>query len=84
MARFAALDTRRPDLTGLRFAVFGLGDSVYDNTFNRGGEIAAAKLAALGGTQLGDHARHDASSEIAPAAMGRTWVRTDSDVLATA
>ncbi|WP_327149690.1 flavodoxin domain-containing protein [Nocardia sp. NBC_01329] len=73
---FEALEAHRPDLTALRFAVFGLGDSVYDNTFNRGGEIAAAKLTALGGVQLGDHARHDASTEIKPAAMGREWSRT--------
>ncbi|MFI1463088.1 flavodoxin domain-containing protein [Nocardia carnea] len=73
---FDALDAQQPDLTGLRFAVFGLGDSVYDNTFNRGGEIAAGKLTALGGIQIGDHARHDASTEITPIAMGREWVRT--------
>lgn len=72
---FEALDAQRPDLTGLRFAIFGLGDSVYDDTFNRGGEIAAEKLTALGGTQVGAHARHDASTEIKPTAMGREWVR---------
>ena len=73
---FEALDAHQPDLTGLRFAVFGLGDAVSDHTFNRGGEIAAEKLTALGGRQVGDHARHDASSEIKPTALGREWVRT--------
>ncbi|WP_459547986.1 flavodoxin domain-containing protein [Nocardia sp. X0981] len=73
---FEALDARRPDLTGLRFAVFGLGDSVYDDTFNRGGEIAAEKLTALGGVQIGEHARHDASGEIAPTVLGREWARS--------
>ncbi|WP_280436436.1 flavodoxin domain-containing protein [Nocardia carnea] len=73
---FEALDAQQPDLTGLRFAVFGLGDSVYDSTFNRGGEIAAEKLTALGGIQVGDHARHDASTEIKPTAMGREWVHS--------
>ncbi len=34
------LESVNPDLGGLRFAVFGLGDSIYD-TFNRGGEIIA-------------------------------------------
>ncbi|MGW5384832.1 flavodoxin domain-containing protein [Nocardia sp. NPDC003963] len=84
---FEALEAYRPDLTGLRFAVFGLGDSVYDNTFNRGGEIAAEKLVVLGAAQIGDHARHDASTEIRPATMGREWVRTlplESTVAATA
>lgn len=73
---FGALDAQRPDLTGLRFAVFGLGDSVYDDTFNRGGEIAAEKLTALGGTQIGEHARHDASSKVKPTVMGREWARS--------
>ncbi|WP_433491014.1 flavodoxin domain-containing protein [Nocardia grenadensis] len=73
---FEALEAHRPDLTGLRFAVFGLGDSVYDHTFNRGGEIAAEKLTGCGGAQVGEHARHDASTEIKAAVLGREWVRT--------
>ncbi|WP_040792088.1 flavodoxin domain-containing protein [Nocardia paucivorans] len=73
---FDALDVHTPDLTGLRFAVFGLGDSVYDHTFNRGGEIAAEKLRAFGAVQVGEHARHDASTEVKPTDMAREWVRT--------
>lgn len=73
---FGTLDTTRPDLTGLRFAVFGLGDSVYGDTFNRGGEIAAEKLAERGAVQVGEHARHDASTEVKPKDMARRWVAT--------
>mgnify|MGYP001131187168 CR=1 FL=1 len=73
---FDALEVARPDLTGLRFAVFGLGDSVYGDTFNRGGEIAAENLTRLGAVQVGVHARHDASSEIEPCAMDREWAAT--------
>ncbi|MFE3444390.1 flavodoxin domain-containing protein [Nocardia sp. NPDC059180] len=72
---FDAVDARRPDLTGLRFAVFGLGDSVYGDTFNRGGEIAAEKLTACGAVQVGEHARHDASAEIKAKDMAREWAR---------
>ncbi|WP_167477896.1 flavodoxin domain-containing protein [Nocardia arthritidis] len=71
---FAELDAQAPDLTGLRFAVFGLGDSVYGDTFNRGGEIAAEKLAERGAIQLGEHARHDASTALRATDMARTWV----------
>ncbi|RJO75881.1 nitric oxide synthase [Nocardia panacis] len=71
---FAELDTLAPDLTGLRFAVFGLGDTVYGDTFNRGGEIAAAKLSARGAEQFGEHARHDASSTIRARDAAREWV----------
>lgn len=73
---FDTLDATQPDLTGLHFAVFGLGDSVYGDTFNRGGEIAAEKLTARGATQIGDHARHDAQAEIRPKDMAREWART--------
>ncbi|MFI9410729.1 flavodoxin domain-containing protein [Nocardia gamkensis] len=68
-----ALDRRAPELGGLRFAVFGLGDTVYGDTFNRGGEIIAEKLIARGAVQLGEHARHDASTEIRVRDMARRW-----------
>lgn len=42
---FDALDLHRPNLAGLRFAVFGLGDSVYETTYNRAGELAAESSA---------------------------------------
>ncbi|WP_067830188.1 flavodoxin domain-containing protein [Nocardia inohanensis] len=70
---FNTLDATRPDLTGLRFAVFGLGDSVYGDTFNRGGEIAAEKLIERGAIQVGEHARHDNSTEVKPRDMAREW-----------
>lgn len=73
---FEQLDDRRPDLTGLHFAVFGLGDIVYDDTFNRGGEICAEKFADLGAVQVGEHGRHDASGTIRPQDQARAWART--------
>ncbi len=73
---FDRLDATTPDLTGLRFAVFGLGDTVYGDTYNRGGEIAAEKLAACGATQVGEHGRHDASTEVRARDMARAWART--------
>lgn len=70
---FDAFDADRPDLAGLRFAVFGLGDSVYGETFNRAGELAAEKFTACGARQVGVHARHDASDEVPATAMAREW-----------
>ncbi|WP_067653581.1 flavodoxin domain-containing protein [Nocardia harenae] len=70
-----ALDSRRPALDGLRFAVFGLGDSVYGATFNRGGEIIAEKLSARGAVQFGEHARHDASTEVKVKELAAAWAR---------
>ncbi|MEV5651373.1 flavodoxin family protein [Nocardia sp. NPDC052254] len=73
---FEQLDDRLPDLTGLRFAVFGLGDTVYGDTFNRGGEICAEKFAALGAVQVGEHGRHDASEPTRAHEQARVWART--------
>ncbi|MFC9432579.1 flavodoxin domain-containing protein [Nocardia sp. NPDC057030] len=73
---FDELAAAAPDLTGLRFAVFGLGDSIYGDTFNRGGEIAAERLVECGAIQVGEHARHDASTEIRAKEMARDWAAT--------
>lgn len=75
------LDDVKPDLAGLRFAVFGMGDSVYDDTFNRGGEIMAEMLTKLGATQVGEHFRHDASSTVKPADAGAEWAETLQDLI---
>ncbi len=66
------LESVNPDLSGLRFAVFGLGDSIYD-TFNRGGEIVAEMLTKRGAVQVGEHARHDSSSSVKPAKQAEEW-----------
>lgn len=50
-----------PDLTGLRFAVFGMGDSAYPETFNFGGKRIEELLTAAGAMMLGERVTHDAS-----------------------
>ncbi|BAN50689.1 flavodoxin domain-containing protein [Metapseudomonas resinovorans] len=71
---FAALESEKPDLAGLRFAVFGLGDSFYA-TFNRGSEIIAERLVALGGRQVGERGAHDASSGELPGDIAMQWAK---------
>lgn len=73
---YDALCARRPDLRGLRFAVFGLGDSVYETSFNRGGEIFAEQFVELGAAQVGEHVRHDASGSIDARDCARAWAAT--------
>ena len=70
---YQELDEHKPDLNGLKFAVFGLGDSIYDETFNHGGEIMAKKLKDLGATQVGEHGRHDAASTVKPTTQAEEW-----------
>jgi MioC protein len=78
------LDDEKPDLDGLRFALFGLGDSVYDDTYNRGGEIMAEKLTELGASQVGEHGRHDASSKVSAKAQAAQWAQEITDHISPA
>ncbi|MFD1210461.1 flavodoxin domain-containing protein [Arthrobacter sp. GCM10027362] len=57
---FDALQAERPALAGLRFGVFGLGDSSYD-TFNNASTTIAGTLTSLGATLHGAPGVHDAS-----------------------
>ncbi len=69
------LCSRRPDLSGVRYAVFGLGDSNYRETFNAGGRRFDEILSALGARRLGERAVHDAQSGVEPWDYGREWAR---------
>lgn len=59
----AAMAAGAPDLTGIQFAVFGLGDSEYPETFNFGGKRLEEMLVAAGATLLGERVTHDASGD---------------------
>ena len=72
---YQLLCEQRPDLTGVRYAVFGLGDSNYRDTFNFGGEKFDRVLTSLGASRLGERAKHDAQSEVTAWDYGRDWVR---------
>lgn len=64
-----------PDLTGLRFAVFGLGDSIYVDTYNAGGKTIVGHLTGLGATQVGERSEHDNSSGIDVNETAVTWAK---------
>ncbi|MCU1480231.1 MAG: nitric oxide synthase [Subtercola sp.] len=68
------LDAERPDLTGIRYAMFGLGDSSYE-TYSRGSERIDERLAALGATRVGEYGRHDASDGSLPNDTALEWAR---------
>jgi MioC protein len=55
------MEAAQPDLAGLHFAVFGMGDSEYAETFNFGGKRIEALMTAAGAIMLGDRVTHDAS-----------------------
>lgn len=71
---FARLEAQAPDLSGLTFATFGLGDSFYE-TFNHGSRILADKLRELGATELGERGVHDASGGELPGEVAVEWLK---------
>lgn len=70
-----ALHEARPDLSELRFAAFGLGDSTYE-TYNNAIEILVADLAQLGARQIGETGRHDAVSGEPFSDAAVTWAQS--------
>jgi MioC protein len=68
-----ALLAARPDLEGLRFAAFGLGDRTYD-TYNNAIGILASTLTDLGAQQVGETGRHDASGAESYTETAVAWV----------
>ncbi len=57
-----ALNAAAPNLDGVRYAVFGLGDTFYEETYSHGSEILDKRFTELGAKRVGEYGRHDASS----------------------
>ena len=55
----AKLEAARPDLSGRRYAVFGLGSTEYHETFGAGSGKLDALLASLGAKRIGERHVHD-------------------------
>lgn len=70
-----------PDLSGVRYAMFGLGDSSYEKSYNRGSAQFDELLMRLGAERIGRFGEHDAMSRADHVALGIIWAR---EVLETA
>lgn len=77
-----ALTGGQPDLKGIRFAIFGLGDMVFSETFAHGSEKLATMLKNQGATQVGERGIHDASGFEMPEDLALPWVRGIMDQMA--
>jgi MioC protein len=75
MKLYEDLQTRRPDLSGLRYGVLALGDHTYAQTFCHGGKRFDEILAALNAERIGELLEHDASSGSVPEEAGVEWAR---------
>ena len=72
-ALFEDLKAKRPDLSRVRYGVFGLGDRTYAETFNFGGKRFDDLLQELGAQRVGARVQHDASSGVLPEEMAVEW-----------
>lgn len=72
-ALYEDLQKKRPDLSNVRYGVFGLGDRTYAETFNYGGKRFDDILAELGATRVGERHKHDASSGVLPEETAVEW-----------
>lgn len=67
------LKAKRPDLSAVRYGVFGLGDRTYAETFNFGGKRFDDILTELGARRIGERIQHDASSGVLPEEKAAEW-----------
>ncbi len=85
---FEGLKQTRPNLSPVRYGVFGLGDSTYFDTFNNGGKQFDELLAALGAKRIGVRYEHNASgdelAEDAGAAWATEWISLLDSLLVAA
>lgn len=72
-ALFDALESDRPDLSDVRYGVFCLGDSTYQQTFCFGGKKFDDLFGALGATRIGDRMEHNASAGSLPEDEAAGW-----------
>jgi MioC protein len=72
-ALYEELKAKRPDLSRVRYGVFGLGDRTYAETFNFGGKRFDEVLTELGAERIGERHMHDASSGVLPEETALDW-----------
>ena len=77
---FDALSEIAPDLTGLRYSIFGLGNSSYEN-YSHGSEIIDDQLTALGAERVGSYGRHDAVDGTLPNDAAVDWLKEVLDAV---
>jgi MioC protein len=71
---FDRLHSESPELAGLRYGMFGMGDSTYSETYNFGSETIDNRFTELGATRVGEYGRHDASSRESASDAGLAWI----------
>lgn len=73
---YKLLDQIRPDLSGVKFSGFGLGDSSYE-TYNNAILKFTDLLTELDATQVGEIGRHDASTNLDVSEVVIEWFNSN-------
>lgn len=71
---FDKLNAAKPDLSHVRFAMFGLGDRTFGETFNQGSEKLMEALIACKAQMVGERGIADASSADMPEEIAVPWL----------
>ncbi|MEM9354679.1 MAG: flavodoxin domain-containing protein [Pseudomonadota bacterium] len=70
------LTENRPDLSAVQFAVFGLGDQSFGETYNQGSEKLMAALLACDAKMIGERGLYDsAASDESPEDIAVPWLQ---------
>lgn len=78
-----AMEAAKPDLSGIHFAIFGLGDTEYDSTHNFGSQIVAGLLTGRGAIQVGERVIHDASGAHMADDLAMEWADASVELART-
>ncbi|MEO0329854.1 MAG: flavodoxin domain-containing protein [Pseudomonadota bacterium] len=69
------IESQRPDLKHVRFAIFGLGDMVFAETFAHGSERIMNELKSCGAKMIGERGIYDASTAEMPEDIAIPWAK---------
>ena len=72
---YDSLKAHSPNLEHIKFAVFGLGDMTYKDTFAFGGKKFEKLFHELNATKIAESYFHDASSGTLPEEEGVNWFK---------
>lgn len=72
---YESVDEAAPDLSEVRFGIFGLGDSAYEDTYNFGGKLFEDLLTRCGARIIGERSLHNANGAELPEEAGVKWVQ---------
>lgn len=78
------LSLASPDLSGVKYGVFALGDLTYNQTFCNAGNLFDEAFNKYGAVRIGEIMRHDASSGELPEDQAGEWAEEWLELLKAA